>query len=71
MNEIKKLSFIYLKEHTGWTWALTILAIPLVKKSQITILPSLHPTASSVPLLLKEHVTAREIQSKAPSNSSG
>jgi hypothetical protein len=46
-----------------------ILAIPLVRKSQITILPSLHPTASKVPRLLNVHVTASEIQSNVPSNS--
>lgn len=62
---------VYLREQTGWTWALIILTIPLVKKSQITILPSLQPTASKVPLLLNEQDTAKEIQSKAPSNSSG
>lgn len=39
-----------------------ILAIPLVKKSQITILPSLQPTASRVPYLLKEQVTARNVK---------
>jgi len=58
-----------LREHTGCTWALIIFAIPLVRKSQITIRPSLHPTASNVPRLLNAHVTANEIQSKAPSNS--
>ena len=56
---------------TGCTWADIILAIPRVRKSQITIRPSLQPTAKSVPHLLKAHVTAREIQSKEPSNSSG
>lgn len=66
---IKKNLLQYLKEQTGWTWALMILAIPLVKKSQMTILPSLHPTANKVPLLLKVQVTAREIQSNVPSNS--
>ena len=59
----------YQREQTGWTWALIILEIPLVKKSHITILPSLHPTASKVPRLLKVHVTAIEMQSRAPSNS--
>jgi len=58
-----------LSEHTGWTWALIIFAIPLVRKSQMTIRPSLHPTASNVPRLLNAHVTANEMQSKAPSNS--
>jgi hypothetical protein len=29
----------------------------------------LQPTASSVPRLLKEHVTAKDMQSSAPSNS--
>lgn len=57
--------------HTGCTCADIIFAIPLVKKSQTTILPSLQPTASSVPYLLKEQVTASDIQSKEPSNSSG
>lgn len=46
-----------------------IFAIPRVRKSQITILPSLQPTANSVPLLLNVHVTAIDIQSNAPSNS--
>ena len=46
-----------------------ILAIPLVRKSQMTILPSLQPTARSVPRLLNVQVTAMEIQSRAPSNS--
>lgn len=45
--------------------------MPRVRKSQITILPSLQPTANNVPRLLNEQVTASEIQSKAPSNSSG
>lgn len=62
---------VQLKLHTGWTWADMILAIPLVRKSQMTILPSLHPTASRVPYLLKEQVSAKEIQSRDPSNSSG
>lgn len=44
--------------HTGWTWADIILAMPLVRKSQITMRPSLQPTARSVPRLLKAHVTA-------------
>lgn len=46
-----------------------ILAMPLVKKSHITIRPSLHPTANNVPRLLKAQVTAKDTQSKAPSNS--
>ena len=58
-------------EQIGWTWAEIIFAIPRVRKSQITMRPSLHPTARSVPYLLKQHVTASEIQSKAPSYSSG
>ena len=62
---------IYLKEHTGCTCALIILAMPRVRKSHITILPSLHPTAINDPLLLKAHVTASDTQSKTPSNSSG
>lgn len=48
-----------------------IFAIPRVKKSQTTIRPSLQPTAKSVPYLLNEQVTANEIQSREPSNSSG
>ena len=59
----------YHKEQTGCTWALMIFAIPLVRKSQTTILPSLQPTANSVPRLLNVQVTAIEIQSRAPSNS--
>lgn len=54
---------------TGCTWAVIILAIPLVKKSHITIRPSLHPTASKVPLLLNEHVPAKDKESRVPSNS--
>ena len=54
---------------TGCTCAEIIFAIPLVKKSQITIRPSLQPTASKVPRLLKAHVTAIERQSRVPSNS--
>lgn len=46
-----------------------ILLIPLVKKSQITIRPSLHPTASKVPRRLKEHVIATLTQSRVPSYS--
>lgn len=55
--------------HTGWTWADIILAMPLVKKSHITIRPSLQPTAKRVPRLLNWHVTAIERESKVPSNS--
>ena len=54
---------------TGWTWAEIIFAIPRVRKSHMTILPSLQPTASSVPRLLKAHVTGIERQSSVPSNS--
>lgn len=46
-----------------------IFAIPLVKKSQITMRPSLQPTAKSVPYLLNMHVTANDTLSKTPSNS--
>jgi hypothetical protein len=69
MHTISYKAHTNLSEHTGCTWALIIFAIPLVRKSQITIRPSLHPTASSVPRLLNAHVTANEMQSKAPSNS--
>jgi hypothetical protein len=71
--------------HSGWTWAVMILAMPRVRKSQMTIRPSLQPTAKRVPNLLKkcqiiicmkqdllkQQVTAIEIQSREPSNSSG
>lgn len=57
--------------HTGWTWADMILAIPRVRKSQITMRPSLQPTANNVPYLLKAQVTANDMQSSEPSNSSG
>lgn len=60
-----------LKLHTGCTCDDIIFAMPLVRISQMTMRPSLHPTARSVPYLLKEQVTAREMQSKDPSNSSG
>merc|ERR1711862_252453 len=60
-----------LNEQTGWTCALRILVIPRVRKSQITILPSLHPTASKVPRRLNEQATAMLTQSRAPSKSSG
>lgn len=60
-----------LSEQTGWTWAEMILAMPLVKKSQMTMRPSLQPTASDEPRRLKEQVTAKDMQSSAPSNSSG
>ena len=58
-----------LMEHTGCMWAEIILAIPRVRKSHTTILPSLQPTASRVPLLLNAQVTANETQSRVPSNS--
>ena len=61
--------FSYEREQIGWTWALINLEIPRVRKSQMTSLPSLQPTASKVPLLLNEQVTAIEMQSRAPSNS--
>ena len=61
----------YVSEQTGWTWACMIFAIPLVRKSQMTILPSLHPTARRVPNLLNWHVTAIVTQSRVPSFSSG
>lgn len=60
-----------LKLQIGCTWAEIIFAMPRVKKSQTTMRPSLHPTARSVPYLLKQQVTANEIQSSDPSNSSG
>jgi len=60
---------IYHNVQTGCTCALIILAIPRVRKSQITIRPSLHPTTSNVPCLLKAHVIAMLTQSNAPSNS--
>lgn len=56
-------------EHTGWMWALMILAMPRVRKSQMTILPSLQPTASSVPQRLKVQVSAMLMQSRVPSAS--
>ena len=59
------------REHTGCTCAWMILAIPRVKKSHITIRPSLQPTAKSVPNLLNWHVIAIVIQSRVPSFSSG
>lgn len=62
---------VQLRLQTGCTWAEIILAMPLVRKSQITMRPSLHPTAKRVPYLLKAHVTANEMQSSEPSNSSG
>ena len=58
-----------LRLQTGYTWAEIDLAIPRVRKSHINILPSLQPTAKSVPLLLKAHVAASDIESKVPSNS--
>ena len=48
-----------------------ILAIPRVRKSQMTILPSLQPTAKQVPRRLNAQVTANDMQSNVPSNSSG
>lgn len=68
-NKVNKIKIPYHKEQTGWMCALIILAMPLVKKSQITIRPSLQPTASSVPHLLKVHVRAMLMQSKVPSAS--
>ena len=59
----------YLKDVTGWTWALIILAIPLVRKSQMTIRPSLQPTAKREPLRLNDAVTATLTESKLPSYS--
>lgn len=63
----KKMS--HHKEHTGWICALIILAMPRVKKSQITIRPSLQPTANSVPQRLNVQVRAMLIQSRVPSAS--
>lgn len=54
---------------TGCTWAEIILAMPLVRKSQITIRPSLQPTAKSVPRLLNAQVNAMDKESSVPSNS--
>jgi hypothetical protein len=65
----EKIEYLYLIEQTGCIWADIILAMPRVRKSHSTIRPSLQPTANNVPLLLNAHVTAREIQSRAPSNS--
>jgi len=62
---------VQLRLHTGCTWAEIIFAMPRVRKSQITMRPSLQPTAKRVPYLLKAHVTASEMQSREPSNSSG
>ena len=42
-----------------------------VRKSQIKMRPSLHPTARSVPRRLKAHVIATLMQSSVPSKSSG
>lgn len=61
----------YQSEQTGWMWALMILAIPLVRKSQMTMRPSLQPTASSVPQRLKVQVRAMLMQSNVPSASWG
>ena len=47
-----------------------IFAMPRVRKSQMTMRPSLHPTASNVPRLLNAHVTAILVaQSREPSKS--
>ena len=51
------------------TWM--IFAIPLVRKSQMTSLPSLQPTARSVPYLLNWQQMAIVMQSNVPSFSSG
>ena len=59
----------YLTDVTGWTWALIIFAIPLVKKSQMTMRPSLQPTARREPLLLNDAVPATLTESKLPSYS--
>lgn len=56
-----------LREVIGWMWQLHILAIPLVMKSQMAMRPSLQPTASCVPLLLKEQVRASLPESRIPS----
>lgn len=58
-----------LRLQTGYTCAEMDLAMPRVKKSQMNILPSLQPTARSVPRRLKAQVAAREIESRLPSNS--
>lgn len=59
----------YHKEHTGWMCALMILAMPRVRKSQMTMRPSLQPTASRVPQRLNVQVRAMLIQSRVPSAS--
>lgn len=46
-----------------------ILAMPRVRKSQSTSLPSLQPTARRVPCLLNAQVIAMLTQSKVPSKS--
>lgn len=56
-------------EQTGWMCALMILAMPRVRKSQMTIRPSLQPTANRVPQRLKVQVRAMLIQSRVPSAS--
>lgn len=56
-----------LREVMGWMWQLQILAIPRVMKSQMAIRPSLQPTASCVPLLLKQQVRASLPESRMPS----
>lgn len=61
--------FSHHKEQTGWMCALMILAMPLVRKSQMTMRPSLQPTASRVPQRLKVQVRAMLIQSRVPSAS--
>ena len=59
--------YTHLSEVMGWMCALHILAIPRVIKSQIAMRPSLHPTASIVPLRLKAHVRASLPESRIPS----
>lgn len=62
----------YLTEQIGWQrWAAKFLATPRVKKSHITMRPSLQPTAKRLPLRLKEQQMAKLEQSRTPSNSSG
>ena len=62
-------SLSHLSEQMGCTCAEMILAMPRVRKSQMTMRPSLQPTPNNVPLLLKLHVTAMLIQSRIPSKS--
>lgn len=56
-----------LRKVMGWMWPLSNLAMPRVMKSQTAILPSLQPTASSVPLRLNAHVRASLPESRIPS----